>query len=235
MNLIPPEMQLRQLRRRRVRYWTLAAALCLLAGISYSMWKCQSYRESRRKKTVLTCECGKLEKRIQQLASARGLLEQWQGRLVFEKRLGAYPPMKELLQEIARCTPESIYYRDFKCHLLNDEKGGAAIKPAKVLPKAAELFVLKESAPPQDKLGEETEPLRFFRFELQGISLDYDSIADLLNSLKGSAFLRQIELRETQRSLTEAEGYHFIIEAVALPDLLIEGIEYADMPKAENF
>ena len=141
MNLIPEELELAQQRRRRLRTWAVAVAVCLVVGAVVAAWKYRSFSSVDRAANAVTQEIAALDKQQQQVASAENLLQRWQGRLALQRRLTRYPAVADIAACLTRNSPEMLFLHQLQCAPPTTESTDR--QPAPPLPQAAQMFKLK--------------------------------------------------------------------------------------------
>ena len=242
INLIPEELRLDQIRRRRLRFWMIVVGCCLFVAAVWSGWQYHSYLRAKRAWREADSGLQSIEEKMQNVASAENLLLRWQGRLALQRRLNRYPDIGAVTGYLACHSPQEVYLSQLGFGVKVEETGNPT-RPPTAVPKMGQMFMLgTPSAPITPALQPESEPKQVvadvtdgrFSLELKGRALQYRFIADLLNLLDQAGVFYQEQLRRAARAPGSADEVDFEIECIILPRSLDAGVQNADMRETEN-
>ena len=244
INLIPEELRLDQIRRRRLRFWIIVVGCCLFVAAVWSGWRYHSYLRAKRAWREADSGLQSIEEKMQSVASAENLLLRWQGRLALQRRLNRYPDIGAVTGYLASRSPQEVYLSQLGFGVEKEETDNPIRQPIAV-PKMGQMFMLgTPSAPISPALQPPSEPEvkqivadvtdSSFILELNGHALEYRFISDLLNVLDRAGVFHQEQLKRAARAPGAADEVDFDIECIIMPRSLDVGVQHADMRETQN-
>ena len=242
MNLIPEELELAQLRRRRLRAWAVSVIICIVLGAATAAWKYRSFASVDQASRAVAEEIDAIEKQQQHVASAENLLQRYQGQIALQRKLTRYPAVVEVTACLARSTPDMLFLRQFEC--AQPKENSAHPQTVSPLPKAAQMFNLKVPNLPDTSDGTDTaalndpddlQPYALFQLKLLGSAANYHTVADYLEALKKQPVFRQVDLKKTARDPALTGAVEFEIDCVLNRIPGFTGVDHASLPQTTSF
>lgn len=236
VNLIPDEFKLEQRRRKHLRIWTVVTIIAIIMALLCAAFKYRTLNQAQYTRETADSRRVDIEQEIGTLSCTEDLLQHWQDRLALQRRLNVYPVVVSICAFLAEHSPKQLYLE--KLELLPPEQNENDPSTSKSMPKMAQMFKKANkndnrgnkiaqalAVPPESQLqaqvhGESSTPTQTaalspegaFRLTLQGTAMDYDIVADMLDTLIGAPIFAEVQLKRIRRDDSESRVVQFHIE-----------------------
>ncbi len=228
VNLIPIEMRLGSIRKRRMRIWIGLCVLALITMLIRTGWIYWQYRDLSNQVERVTAEYENTLSDIDALRQARSDLDRWKGKIALLQELKFYPNLAGIGRILSEITPRDIYYS----HL---ELGGPTEQTMGTLPSAIpagmEMFQLKQKSDADQ--ASENEPQRSEHIHilaLDGYAMNHSQLAELMENLKKTGLFKIVEMKRVQRrNSSMTSQLEFEIRCTLEQDNLKQELDYADL------
>ena len=245
VNLIPDDLKIEQIQRKRLRIWILFVLAFAAASSAWCVAKFVSCKREKLSLENISRKNDQINEKILNLNEEKKQLDFWQNQFVLLADMDQYHNFRDIIDSLARISPEMIYLEKMKfSHNEQDSINTELANQNTEIPKVAKMFLTKKPENDEHKFEKQTEPTMYL--SLIGTGLNYNAVADYLCVLRNMEFFHKIELKHTGRisktnNTATNNNYQYDLNAVWFEikcylktTISTVGVDYADMPKTKN-
>ena len=244
VNLIPDDLKIEQIQRKRLRIWILVVLAFAAASSAWCIAKFVSCKREKLSLENISRKNDQISEKIQNLNEEKKQLDFWQNQFVLLADMDQYHNFRDIIDSLAQISPEMIYLEKMNFYTDEQEFNTTGLTNEQTeMPKVAKMFLTKESKNDEHKLENQTEPPIYL--SLIGTGLNYNAVADYLWVLRDMKFFHNVELKRTGRksyapnsttnnNKSDLNAVRFEIECTMKPTISTVGVDYADLPKTKN-
>ena len=248
VNLIPDKLILKQQRGKRLRFWSLLAAVVFCIIFTWGVLKYHFLHNADSSFRDITRKSQQLQEKFQALNQQKQQLDLWRDHFAVLAELDCYHNFVNIIGYLTMHSPDLIYLEQMEITQISSKIGSDQHQGP--LAKGAKMFLIDKSlvssapAPKTDVQAGRSASSRRMVMMVKGMALDYGAVADFLNVLRNSGFFRYVYLQRSGRNLSLARNgeedsqdsliVEFEIECPLMPTLSSARIDYADIQEPKN-